>query len=62
VSELPMTAPKRQPPTWCILLPGPELPLTVTAWTKSEARAKLKQAFGLGRLPVGTKISREGGS
>lgn len=43
---------------WTILGQTGLLEMVVSANTKSEARSKFKKAFGMKRLPKGTKVAR----
>ena len=49
-------------PRWSHNLTHPSVPATVNAATKSEARALLKRAAGLRRLPVGIELRMVGGA
>lgn len=51
----------RLPTVWQATLPGRRKPTKVKAHTRSEARARLKEAAGIprkGRLPVSTIVDR----
>jgi hypothetical protein len=54
--------PKGGVPLWLTKLPGMLWALSVYAATKSEARARMKEPMGLGRLPAGLVLEKvEGG-
>lgn len=50
---------KRKPPTWVTTLNGQQY--DVVAWSKSEARAALKNATGM-PLPEGLTITKQRGN
>jgi hypothetical protein len=45
------------PATWQVDI-GENVPIVLTAFTRSEARAKLKQELGVTKLPAGLKIKK----